>query len=205
MIALALLAALVVQDTTALSPRARDMLGRFPLPAAAGGVSIAVRFSKDTAWVGEQVELVTAAWFPRELRDRLRRPPTLRGPSLSGLWSVQSQSLPILVETRRARGEVYDLFVMHQTIFPLGPGRIVSPPALLSYAVPASASYFAPEERKSLNSRTATLQVRPIPAAVATLVAGGPTTRNLRLVWRGPRWIAGRHAGTGRARRQRDR
>ncbi|MBL0179203.1 MAG: BatD family protein [Gemmatimonadetes bacterium] len=194
MIALALLAALVAQDTTALSPRARDMLGRFPLPAAAGGVSIAVRFSKDTAWVGEQVELVTAAWFPRELRDRLRRPPTLRGPSLSGLWSVQSQSLPILVETRRARGEVYDLFVMHQTIFPLGPGRIVSPPALLSYAVPASASYFAPEERKSLTSRTATLQVRPIPAAVATMVAGGPTTRNLRLVWRGP--PEGLHAGT---------
>ena len=194
MIALALLAALVVQDTTALSPRARDMLGRFPLPATAGGVSIAVRFSKDTAWVGEQVELVTAAWFPRELRDRLRRPPTLRGPSLSGLWSVQSQSLPILVETRRARGEVYDLFVMHQTIFPLGPGRIVSPPALLSYAVPASASYFAPEERKSLTSRSATLQVRPIPAAVASLVAGGPTTRNLRLVWRGP--PEGLHAGT---------
>lgn len=186
MIALALLAALVVQDTTALSPRARDMLDRFPLPATAGGVSIAVRFSKDTAWVGEQVELVTAAWFPRELRDRLRRPPTLRGPSLSGLWSVQSQSLPILVETRRARGEVYDLFVMHQTIFPLGAGRIVSPPAMLSYAVPASASYFAPEERVSLNSRAATLQVRPLPAAVAAAVAGGPTTPNLRLTWRGP-------------------
>ena len=194
MIALALLAALVVQDTTTLSPRARDMLGRFPLPAASGGVTIAVRFSKDTAWVGEQVELVTAAWFPRELRDRLRRPPTLRAPSLSGLWSVQAQSLPMLVETRRAHGEVYDLFVMHQTIFPLGPGRIVSPPALLAYAVPASASYFAPEERKSLTSRSATLQVRPLPAAVAAAVAGGPTTRNLRLVWRGP--PEGLHAGT---------
>ncbi len=194
MIALALLAALVAQDTTALSPHARDMLGRFPLPATAGGVSIAVRFSKDTAWVGEQVELVTAAWFPRELRDRLRRPPTLRGPSLTGLWSVQSQSLPMLVETRRTRGEVYDLFVMHQTIFPLGPGRIVSPPALLSYAVPASASYFAPEDRKSLTSRSATLAVRPIPAAVAATLAGGPTTRNLRLVWRGP--PEGLHAGT---------
>jgi hypothetical protein len=193
-IALALLAALVVQDSTALSPRARAMLGRFPLPAAAGGVSIAVRFSKDTAWVGEQVELVTAAWFPRELRDRLRRPPTLRAPSLSGLWSVQSQTLPMLVETRRARGEVYDLFVMHQTIFPLGPGRIVSPPALLSYAVPASASYFAPEDRKSLTSRTATLQVRPVPAAVAAALSGGPTSRNLRLVWRGP--PEGLHAGT---------
>lgn len=186
MIGLVLLAALVSQDTTGLSPRAEAMLSRFPPPASSGAVTVAVAFSTETAWVGEQVELVTAAWFPRELRDRLRRTPTLRAPSLKGLWSVQSQTLPMLVATRRVRGEVYDLFVMHQTLFPLGPGRIESPPAFLSYSVPTSTSYFAPEEGKSLSSRTAVLQVRAVPAALSSLLAGGPTARSMRLVWRGP-------------------
>ncbi len=187
MIALLLATALMAQDTnSALSPRARAMLDRFALPATRGAVSISVRFSTDTAWVGQQVELVTAAWFPRELRDRLRRPPTLRAPSLSGLWSVQSQSLPMLVNTRRVRGEVYDLFIVHQMLFPLGPGRIESPPATLTYSVPASASYFAPEERKSLSSRRAVLEVRRVPAALLATLAGGPTARQLRLAWRAP-------------------
>jgi hypothetical protein len=191
---LLLLAALVMQDTTGLSPRAEAMLSRFPPPATAGAVTVSVAFSTDVAWVGEQVELVTAAWFPRELRDRLRRTPTLRAPSIKGLWSVQSQTLPMLVDTRRVRGEVYDLFVMHQTLFPLGPGRIESPPAFLTYSVPTSASYFAPEERQSLTSRTAVLDVRPVPAALATLLAGGPTARRMRMVWRGP--PEGLRAGT---------
>ncbi len=189
-----MLVALVAQDTTGLSPKAQAMLNRFPPPGAVGGVSIAAKFSTDTAWVGEQVELVTAAWFPRELRDRLRRPPTLRAPSLSGLWSVQSQTLPTLVDTRRVRGEVYDLFVVHQTLFPLGPGRIVSPPALLSYSVPTSASYFAPEERKALESRNAQLEVRSPPSALMGPLAGGPTARRFQLVWRGP--SQGLKAGT---------
>jgi hypothetical protein len=193
-IGLLLLAVLVSQDTTGLSPRAEAMLSRFPPPANAGAVTVAVGFSTDAAWVGEQVELVTAAWFPRELRDRLRRTPTLRAPSLKGLWSVQSQTLPMLVDTRRVRGEVYDLFVMHQTLFPLGPGRIESPPAFLSYSVPTSTSYFAPEEAKSLASRTAVLQVRPVPPALGSLLAGGPTARQMRLVWRGP--PEGLRAGT---------
>lgn len=194
MTGLLLLAALVAQDTTGLSPRAQAMLSRFPPPATTGAVTVAVGFSTETAWVGEQVELVTAAWFPRELRDRLRRTPTLRAPSLKGLWSVQSQTLPMLVATRRVRGEVYDLFVMHQTLFPLGPGRIESPPAFLSYSVPTSTSYFAPEEGKSLASRTAVLQVRAVPSALTSVVAGGPTARGMRLVWRGP--PEGLRAGT---------
>jgi len=146
-IAVALFLTLVAQDTAPeLSPRARAMLSRFA-PPRSGEVSIATRFSSDTAWLGEQVELVTAAWFPRELRNRLRRTPTLRSPSLSGLWSVQSDRSPSLVASRMVGREIYDLFVAHQTLFPLGPGVIESPPASLSYAVPASTSYFAPEKR----------------------------------------------------------
>ena len=169
------------------------MLNRFP-PPRPGEVSVSTRFSTDTAWLGEQVELVTAAWFPRELRDRLRRPPTLRSPSLSGLWSVQSQSTPALAATRFVGGQVYDLFVAHQTLFPLGEGTIQAPPATLSFAVPTSRSYFAPEARRTLSSRSVTLVVRPIPANLASVLAGGPTANNLTLVWRAP--VEGLVAGT---------
>ncbi len=187
MIIAALLLTLAVQQDTArvLSPRARAMLGRFPTPRP-GEVSVATRFSTDTAWLGEQVELVTAAWFPRELRDRLRRPPTLRSPSLSGLWSVQSQSTPSLAATRAVGGQIYDLFVAHQTIFPLGEGTIEAPPATLSYAVPASVSFFAPEQRRTLSSRTVRLVVRAVPASLARVAGSGPTARSLQLAWRAP-------------------
>lgn len=181
--AVGLLAALLApQDTLGLSPRAREMLDRF-VPPVNGQVSVATRFSDDTVWLGEQVELVTATWFPRSLRERLRRQPSLRTPALSGLWSAPASTSPELADTRRVSGMVYDLFVSHQTLFPLGAGVIEAPPAVLSYAVPSSSSFFAPEERQSLASRPARLVVRPIPAALAARLGSGPTARNLALRW----------------------
>lgn len=180
---LGLLAALVApQDTLGLSPRARAMLDRF-VPPVNGEVSIATRFSDDTVWLGEQVELVTATWFPRSLRERLRRQPSLRTPALSGLWSSPASTSPELADTRRVSGLVYDLFVSHQTLFPLGAGTIEAPPAVLTYAVPSSSSFFAPEERQSLSSRSARLVVRAIPAALAARLGSGPTARNMRVQW----------------------
>ena len=186
MIALALIVSLMVQDTnTALSPRVRAMLDRFP-PPHSSLPSIAIRFSRDTVWLGEQVELVTATWFPRSLRDRLRRLPGISAPSLTGLWSARNQQLPIPAGSRVVGGELYDLYVSWQTIFPLGPGRIDAPPAALTYNLPTSTAYFAPEEPKLFRSTTATLVVRPVPSALAGSLGAGPTARNLRLVWRVP-------------------
>ena len=186
MIALALLSLLVQQDTnTTLSPRIRGMLDRFP-PPRTGNPSISIAFSRDTVWVGEQVELVTAAWFPRALRDRLRHQPRLHGPALSGLWSARSQQTPIPARTVIVGRQLYDLFITYQTIFPLGPGRITAPPAEISYGVPTSTSYFAPEEPKTFVSSAASLVVRAFPAAIARGLNSGPTAHNLRVVWRGP-------------------
>ena len=190
---LALLFTLTAQDTTGLSPRARAMLDRFPLPRA-GEVTIATRFSTDTAWSGEQVELVTAAWFPRELRNRLRHTPNLLPPALNGLWSVQAQANMAMAATRSVGGQLYDLFVAHQTLFPLGGGKISVPPAVLTYSVPASLSFFAPEQRKTLSSRPATLVVRPIPGRFAATLGSGPTARDFRISWLGV--SAPIHAGT---------
>lgn len=194
MIAIALFASLFLQDTnTAVSPRVRAMLDRFP-PPPAGAPSIAIRFSRDTVWLGEQVELVTVTWFPRPLRDRLRRLPGITSPSLTGLWSARNQQLPIPVGTRVAGGQLYDMYVSWQTIFPLGGGRIEAPPAVLTYNLPTSTSYFAPEERKTVRSAPAVLVVRSVPPALAAMLGTGPTARGLRLAWRGP--VTMLHAGS---------
>lgn len=183
---LGLLATLAAQDTLGgLSPRARAMIDEFP-PPPVGEVAVDTRFNVREAYVGEQVELVTAAWFPRDLRERLRRQPTLRAPALSGLWNAPGADSPTLAETRRVGGRVYDLFIAHQTLFPLGSGDIEAPSAVLTYAVPSSVSFFAPEDRKSLASRPVTLRVRPVPERLVARLSNGPTARRMSVTWRTP-------------------
>lgn len=187
-IALGLLAVLQGQapdTTTGLSPVAREMLSRIPVPQN-GGVSVGVQLSSGAAWIGEQVDMVTAAWFPRSLRDRLRRQPMLRTPPVAGLWTSPGTGSPILAESRRVGSEVYDLFVSHHILFPLTAGEVVVPPATLSYAVPASNSFFAPEDRTTLESRSTRLVVRPIPASLASRLGSGPTARGITMRWRTP-------------------
>ena len=71
---------------TALNPRLRSLLERTP-PPPRGKAAVALVVSADTVRVGEQVDVVTAAWFPRDLRLQLRRPPTLQPPVIDGVWS----------------------------------------------------------------------------------------------------------------------
>ncbi len=182
---LLLLLPLLAQDTTGISPRARSIIQRLPQPTEYG-VSMTTRFSRDTVWSGEQVDMVTAAWFPRDLRQRLRRSPMLRAPALSGLWSATGQTTPILADTRRIDGAVYDLFVTHQVLFPLTPGDAVAPPAVLSYGLPAGSSFFSPEQRFTVQSAPARLAVRPIPVSLRGALGNGPTAREVRLSWRTP-------------------
>ena len=59
---------------TGLSPRVQRMLERGPGPEV-GRTTLKVVLSSDSALVGEQVDVLTAAWFPRDLRVQLRRPP----------------------------------------------------------------------------------------------------------------------------------
>jgi hypothetical protein len=185
-IALALVAALVLQDTnTTLTPQIRAMVDRMPLPRA-GEPSISVRFSRDTVWVGEQVELITAAWFPRQLRDRLNHAPSIRSPLLGGVWIARNQQNPVPAGTRYIGHQIYDLFVSYQVLFPLAPGRIDAPPATLNFRVPTSASYFAKEVPRSYASAAEHLIVRAVPAAASASLGGGPTALAMRMTWRAP-------------------
>ena len=147
-----------------LSPRLRRMLDRAP-PPPPGQPAVDLLVSPDSVRVGEQVDVVTAAWFPRDLRQQLRRPPTLQPPVIDGVWSFPQTTPSGIAATRSIRGRWYDLFVSHQVVFPLVPGSVVVPRATLKYSTPVALQFFSQEERFALSSRADTLSVRPLPEA----------------------------------------
>ena len=147
---------------TALNPRLRALMERAP-PPPRGKAAVALVVSAETVSVGEQVDVVTAAWFPRDLRLQLRRPPTLQPPVIDGVWSYPQATPAGIAVTRSMAGSTYDLFVAHQVVFPLVPGTIAIPRAMLKYSTPLALQFFSQEERFALSSRPETLVVRPLP------------------------------------------
>ena len=146
-----------------LNPRLRRLLDR-ATPPEPGEASVDLIVSADTARVGEQVDVVTAAWFPRDLRLQLRRPPTLQPPVIDGVWTYPQATPAGIAATRNIGGRWYDLFVAHQVVFPLVAGRVGIPRATLKYSTPVALQFFSQEERFALTSRADTLVVRALPA-----------------------------------------
>jgi tetratricopeptide (TPR) repeat protein len=145
-----------------LSPGLKRLLDQAkPPPPGQAGVDLLV--SADSVRVGEQVDIVTAAWFPRDLRLQLRRPPTLQPPVVDGVWSYPQATPAGIAATRSIGGRWYDLFVAHQVVFPLLPGRVTIPRATLKYSTPVALQFFSQEERFALTSRAGTLVVRALP------------------------------------------
>jgi SH3 domain-containing protein/oxygen tolerance protein BatD len=147
---------------TAVNPRLRTLMDRAP-PPPRGKAAVALVVSGDTVTVGEQVDVVTAAWFPRDLRLQLRRPPTLQPPVIDGVWSYPQAAPAGIAVTRSMGGTTYDLFVAHQVVFPLVAGTIAIPRAMLKYSTPMALQFFSQEERFALTSLPETLVVRPLP------------------------------------------
>jgi hypothetical protein len=153
-----------VAAAPALNPRLRTLLERAPLPPR-GKAAVALVVSADSVTVGEQVDVVTAAWFPRDLRLQLRRPPTLQPPVIDGVWSYPQSAPAGIAATRSIGGSAYDLFVAHQVVFPLVAGTVPVPGAMLKYSTPLALQFFSQEERFALSSRPETLSVRSLPVA----------------------------------------
>lgn len=169
----------------ALPPSVRAMLPGFH-PPAGQIASIESHFTADSVYVGQQVELVEATWFDRDILSILRRQPSLTTPSLSGLWSTRSARLPALTLTRAVAGRSYALYLTHQTLFPLNATTLTAPAPQLRYSMPLNNSFFAPEEPRTLTAKPPSLVVLPIPAALVAALGDGPTAQELRLRWRGP-------------------
>ena len=90
-----------------LSPRVEAMIAAARPPATGEQASLSTILSADSAFLGQQVDVVTAAWFPRELRLQLRRPPTLQVPSLDGVWSYPQRAPAGIAASRLIDGRWY--------------------------------------------------------------------------------------------------
>ncbi len=165
----------------ALNPRVRDLVSRAPPPRSAGRVALSVKLSQDTVLVGEQVDLLTAAWFPRDLRAQLRRQPVLQPPVLDGVWSFPQATPPGIAASKKVGDKWYDLFVAHQVVFPLAAGEVKIPSASLRYSVPVATQFFSQEERFDVSSDPLRLVVRALPAAGRPAGFTGATGRALAL------------------------
>ncbi len=167
--------------TAALSVIAERLLARAPPPPRVDEVSIAVLISADTVHVGEQLDMVVAAWFPRTLRTRLRRPPAIVTAPPGGAWQYPQSVAPGVAASRRVRGTWMDLYAAHLVLFPLQPGALALPPQRVEYALPVTSSFFSREERYALAGEAQTVFVRPTPAAGRHALDAGVVGRDLEL------------------------
>jgi len=147
-----------------INPRIRRLLEQARPPTAPGKVGLSLLVSATDVTVGEQVDIVTAAWFPRDLRLRLRRAPTLVPPAVEGMWSYPQPAPVGIAASRQVGGMWYDLFVAHQVAFPVRSGELAIAPAQMQYSVPLALQFFSQEERFSVSSDSGRISVRPIPA-----------------------------------------
>lgn len=145
-----------------LTPRLRTMLQAAP-PPPDSGAQLTIIVSDTAVVVGQQVDVVTTAWFPRELRLRLRRQPTLEPPNFSGVWNYPQPVPPGIVGTREVGGVWYDQFVYHQVVFPITPGALSGGSSILHYSVPLAFQFFSQEERYDLSRDVPGITVRPLP------------------------------------------
>jgi hypothetical protein len=162
--------------------RVLDLIRRAPAPRA--GASVEVITSSDRVVVGEQLDVLTVAWFPRTVRTRLRRAPTLKPPSLSSVWSVPQPAIPGIVASVTREGETYDLFVSHQVVFPLAPGPLRVPPAQVEYAIPASRRSAVAERLAEESSRPLVVVVEALPAEGRPPDFTGPVATGLGIAYR---------------------
>ncbi|HEX5635041.1 MAG TPA: hypothetical protein VFX50_17480, partial [Gemmatimonadales bacterium] len=168
-----------VRALLALNPRLRELVARAPLPRRPGQVGLSVVLSQDSVRPGQQVDVLTAAWIPNDLRARFRRL-HMELPVIDGVWAFPETTSPDIAATKRVGETTYDLFVRHQIVFPLAPGDVRVPPAVLRYSIPVATQFFSQEERYTVTSDARTIRVVPLPAGAPPGFAGA-TGRGLRL------------------------
>jgi hypothetical protein len=149
--------------TAAIGARLGRLLQRARPPSPLGQAGISVVVSDSIAVVGQQVDIVTVAWFDREIRQQLRRAPTVEAPRLEGVWSYPQPVPSGIAASRQVNGRWYDLFILHHIAFPLTPGNVPISPATLQYSVPRNFQFFSQEERYKAESDRSSFAVRALP------------------------------------------
>jgi hypothetical protein len=164
-----------------IGPGVQALVQRVPSPGG-DGPSILTIASTRSLFVGDQVDVLTAAWLPRALRLRLRQAPTLSPPVLAGVWAAPTAPISGAVASRVVDGDTYDLFVGFQTVYPLTAGMLTIPAARLFWTEPGTRS--REERRLQVASAPVTLSVRPLPTGGRPPAFDGPVARDLRIEYR---------------------
>src|SRR5467141_1454962 len=172
------------RTTSTLSPLARSLLENTPAPVSrrTDRVALTMLVPSDTVFAGQQVDLIAAAWIPRELGERMRRPPLLTLTTPEGVWAYPTATSSGAAFSRQVNGHRMDLFIAHQVVFPLASGRLIVPPASVEYALPVTFSFFSREERYTLRSDSIGIAVLPLPPAnLPTNVVGEKLSLDLQI------------------------
>jgi hypothetical protein len=169
----------------AVARRIRTLLDTLP-PPGGSDVVVEVLALPSTVDLGDQLDLVTLAWFPRDLRQQLRTPPTLQPPDVEGVWSYQQVTVPGVAASRVAGTQWYDLFVSHQVVFPLTAGEVRVGRATVTYVQPLSYSFLSRELQHEVQSESITVAVREQPAADRPAKFSGAAGRDLTITLTAP-------------------
>ncbi len=151
-----------------------------PGPGKVEDVTVTVIPSRDTIVLGEQLDFVVVAWFPRDIRSRLRTRPTLMPAELQGVWTYPRAATLGVADTRTVDGRLYDLFVHHQVAFPLTPGELRVGPATVSYSLPLRTSILSREMPQEVQSRDTVVTVLPQPVEGRPQAFTGVAARGLQ-------------------------
>lgn len=164
---------------TEFHERLAAIVAAAPGPGAADEVTVQVIPSRDTIVLGEQLDLVVVAWFPRDVRSRLRTRPTLTPPELQGAWTYPRTAALGVADTRVVDGRRYDMFIHHQVAFPLTAGELRVGHATVSYSLPVRTSILSREVPQEVQSEDTTVVVLPQPLEGRPQRFTGVAARNL--------------------------
>lgn len=166
------------------NPRLLALVRQAPPPSGRGEATLAVLVSDPVVVRGQQLDVLTVAWFPRSVRARLRRAPTLKPPVLAGVWSVPQAPIPGVVASTSVGEETYDLFVSHQVVYPLSAGALTVPRARVEYALPISRRGAGSERLVEVESRPLLVDVRDLPDGGRPPGFAGPVAGDLAISYR---------------------
>jgi hypothetical protein len=153
-----------VAPPSALKPYVRSLIERRrPAGIVADEAFVEIITSADTILLGEELDLVVLAWFPRQIRSRLRNPPSLQPPQFQAAWTYPQGIPGAVAASRQIGGDWYDVYAHHQIVFPLTPGTFDIGPATVSYSLPLTYSFLSREVLHEPHSAPVSVEVRQQP------------------------------------------
>lgn len=105
--------------------------------------------SGDSLFVGQQVDYRVDVLLNETARTRLRRNPTFFPPEMSAVLAYDVD-IPRGIPKQGRR--CFETLSYRRALFPLFPGNVTIPPAVLTYSLPLSSSFFSREESFELRS-----------------------------------------------------